>query len=770
MSDDSHTLTHVESKDFIREKIERDIQTGKYNGRVVTRFPPEPNGYLHIGHSKSICLNFGLAKQYGGRCHLRFDDTNPTTEDPEFVESIQADIRWLGFDWGEHLYFASDYFEKLYHFAEELIRADKAYVCSLNGDQVREYRGTISEPGRPSPNRDASVEENLELFRRMRAGEFKDGEYTLRAKIDMAHPNMKLRDPPIYRIRHAHHYRTGDKWCIYPLYDFTHGLSDAIEGVTHSICTLEFENNRPLYDWFVEAVDALPEGAGANPQQTEFARLNITYMVMSKRKFLRLVNEKHVAGWDDPRMPTVAGLRRRGYTPESIRAFAERVGVAKNNSLVEIELLEHTLREDLNQRSPRVMCVLRPLKLILKNFDEVVGKREELEAPYYPPDVGRPGSRKVPLTKEIWIEQDDFAEEPPPKWHRLAPGASVRLRYGYVITCEYPVVDEGGKLVEVIAKLHTPEEAEQMKVKGTIHWVSAEDAVDCEVRLYDRLFSVPEPDALEEGVDFITTLNPKSLEVLKGCKLEPAAANEGLTRVQFERHGFFYADLDSKPDALIFNRTVSLKDSWARQTQPKQAAPERRRAQPKAAQAAQAPKPIELDAAAQMLVMVHGITPHEANVVSGDERLGKLLVGVDGLDGDVKAVTRWLVNDVASYLKGHDGEPPFGPAELIELVELQAAGTLSSRLAKDVFAELVKTGDSPKAIVERLGGGQIDDEGELTAVIKKVLSDNPDHVKRYREGNQNLIGAFVGQVMRATGGKANPKLVNELLRRELNAN
>lgn len=762
---DSQLLSQTEGKGFIRELIERDLASGKYNGRVVTRFPPEPNGYLHIGHSKSICLNFGLAREYKGRCHLRFDDTNPTKEDMEYVESIQSDIRWLGFDWGEHLFFASDYFEQLYNFAEDLIRAENAYVCSLSDAEIREYRGTITEPGRPSPYRERSVRENLELFREMRAGKFPDGTHVLRAKIDMASPNMKLRDPPIYRIRHAHHYRTGDTWCIYPLYDFTHGLSDALEGVTHSLCTLEFENNRPLYDWFVTRLDATPEGAGAPPEQTEFARLRLSHTVMSKRKFLRLVEEKHVSGWDDPRMTTLAGLRRRGYTPEAIRAFAERVGVAKNNSLVDVALLEHTLREDLNQRSPRVQCVLRPLKLVITNYPGA--QVEQLRAPYFPPDVGKPGERELPFSRELWIEREDFALEPPAKWHRLAPGASVRLRYAHVVTCESVVRDERGQVSEVHARLATPEEAQALKVKGTIHWVSAAHAVDCEVRLYDRLFQVLEPDVTEEGVDFISYLNPNSLVTLTGCKLEPAAAAEQLDRVQFERQGFFYADSDSKPGALVYNRTVSLKDSWAKQTQRAAPAEERRRRQPGTSGAPK--KELVLDAAAQMLVDVHGLSPHEAQVIGAEPRLGMLLVGALGLEADLKAVTRWLVNDVASWAKAHPEQLLFGAPELVELIALQSSGTLSGRLAKDVFAELASTGDPPAEIVERLGGGQIDDEDSLEPVVAQVLADNPDHVRRYREGNHNLLGAFVGQIMRATGGKANPQRVNSLLKRLLDA-
>ncbi|MBX3183500.1 MAG: glutamine--tRNA ligase/YqeY domain fusion protein [Polyangiaceae bacterium] len=771
---DAHTLTQVESKDFIRELIERDRASGKHQGRVVTRFPPEPNGYLHIGHSKSICLNFGLAEEYGGRCHLRFDDTNPAAEDLEYVESIQRDVRWLGFDWGEHLYFASDYYERLYQIAERLIRSGDAYVCSLSEAEIREYRGTISEPGRPSPYRDRTVEENLDLFRRMKAGEFADGAHVLRAKIDMAAPNMKLRDPLIYRIRHHAHYRLGDAWCIYPLYDFAHCLSDGIEGVTHSLCTLEFENNRPLYDWFLARSGLSFEGAA--PEQTEFARLGLSYTVMSKRKLLRLVQEKHVSGWDDPRMPTIAGLRRRGYTPEAIRNFARRVGVAKNNSLVDFALLEHAVREDLSQRSPRVLCVLQPLKLTITNYP--AEKVEELTAPYFPPDVGKPGSRALPFSRELWIEQEDFELTPPKGFRRLSPGASVRLRYAHVITCESVVKDADGNVVEVQARLASPEEAERLEVKGTIHWVSAAHAVSCTVHCYDRLFQVPEPDAGED-VDFLSYLNPQSLETFTGCQLEPAAAREGLTQVQFERHGYFCLDRawGEEPEAasgeLVWNRTVPLKDSWARVSRgAMEAEPPRRRAGQANVRnegSAQAPsKAASPGAAALALQALHGLTEQEARVISAEPRLGKLLVQLEGLGTSPKLAARWLANDVAALTKVEAGELKFGAAELASLIQLVESGTLTRRLAKDVFAELAQSGEAPEQIVERLGG-QLSGDEELIPVVDQVLAKNPEHVSRYRAGNLNLMGAFVGQVMRATGGRANPQRVTELLEQRLKA-
>ena len=544
---------------FIRDIIDEDNRTGKHGGMVHTRFPPEPNGWLHIGHAKSICLNFGLARDYKGLCNLRFDDTNPTGESMEYVNSIMKDVRWLGFDWEDRLYYASDYFERLYDLACILIREGKAYVDDQTEDEIRLNRGTVTEPGKESLWRNRPVEENLDLFTRMRAGEFQDGARVLRAKIDMASPNMKMRDPLIYRIRHQSHYRTGDDWCIYPMYDFTHGLSDSIEGITHSICTLEFENNRELYDWFI---DQLP--MPCHPQQIEFARLNMSWTVMSKRKLMLLVRDGYVDGWDDPRMPTISGLRRRGYTPEAIRAFADRIGIAKRDSVVDVALLEHTLREDLNRRSPRVMAVLRPLKVVITNYPE--DQAEELEAVNNPEDPAA-GTRKVPFSRVIYIEREDFMEEPPKKFYRLAPGREVRLRYAYFITCNEVVKDANGDLTELRCTYDPTtrggDSPDGRKVKATLHWVSSPHAVDAEVRLYNSLFTVENPGDAE---DFSTVINPDSLEVLTGCKLEPslAGAKSG-DRVQFERLGYFCVDTkDSTPGAPVFSRTVTLKDEWAR--------------------------------------------------------------------------------------------------------------------------------------------------------------------------------------------------------------
>ena len=547
--------------DFIRDIVEADLKTGKHK-KIVTRFPPEPNGYLHIGHAKSICLNFGVARQYGGVCHLRFDDTNPAAEDVEYVESIQEDVKWLGFDWKDKLFYASDYFEATYDYAVELVKRGKAYVCDLSLEEVRRTRGNFQKPGEESPYRGRSVPENLDLFARMRAGEFADGSRTLRAKIDMASPNMNMRDPVLYRIKRATHHRTGDKWCIYPMYDYAHPISDAKEGITHSICTLEFEDHRPLYDWTLDSGPAL-----CHPRQIEFARLALTHTVMSKRKLLELVEEKLVSGWDDPRLPTIQGLRRRGFTPESIREFALRIGVTKFNSLTEMALLEDCVRDDLNKRAPRMMAVLHPVKVVIENYPE--DKVEELDAANHPLDPSL-GSRKAPFCRELYIEEDDFREVPPPKYHRLSPGKEVRLRYAYFIKLERIVKDASGRVVELRCTYDPASRGgnspDGRKVKSTIHWVSARHAAEAEARIYGNLLSVADPADIPEGEDFRKYLNPKSLEVLKGCRVEPALAEAPAgSRWQFERQGYFCADAkDSRPGALVFNRTVTLRDAWAR--------------------------------------------------------------------------------------------------------------------------------------------------------------------------------------------------------------
>jgi glutaminyl-tRNA synthetase len=546
---------------FIRDIILEDLKTNKFGGRVQTRFPPEPNGYLHIGHAKSICLNFGLAAEFGGKTNLRFDDTNPEKEEQEYVDSIITDVRWLGFDWEDRLFYASDYFDQLHQWAVQLINAGKAYVCDLSAEEVRQYRGTLNEPGKESPYRSRSVEENLELFGKMRAGEFPDGSRTLRAKIDMASPNLNMRDPVMYRILHAEHHRTGDKWCIYPMYDFAHGQSDSIEKITHSICTLEFEDHRPLYNWFIQQLGIFPS------QQIEFDRLNITYTLLSKRKLLQLVQDGHVRGWDDPRMPTLSGLRRRGYTPEAIRNFCAAIGASKTNGTIELAMLEHFLREDLNQRAPRVMAVLRPLRVVIDNYPE--GQVEELEALNNPEDPAA-GTRKVPFSRELYIEQDDFRETPPKKFFRLFPGQEVRLRAGYFITCTGVVKDEkSGEVVEVHCTYDPATRSgnapDSRKVKATIHWVSAQHAINAEVRLYESLFTKEDPNDVPEGQEFTANLNPNSLETLTAAKLEPslAIAKPG-DRYQFERLGYFCVDPDLTSEKLVFNRTVQLRDTWAK--------------------------------------------------------------------------------------------------------------------------------------------------------------------------------------------------------------
>jgi glutaminyl-tRNA synthetase len=559
MDDTKTPAPPAPGKDFIREIVDAERAAGKNGGRVGTRFPPEPNGYLHIGHAKSICLNFGIAKEYGGTCNLRFDDTNPLKEEVEYVDSIQADVKWLGFDWEDRLYYASDYFEKLFEFAEKLILSGKAFVCDLTADEVRATRGTLTEPGTNSPYRGRSAAENLDLFRRMRAGEFPDGARTLRAKIDMAAPNINLRDPALYRIRKTVHHRTGDAWHLYPMYDYAHAISDWIERITHSLCTLEFEDHRPLYDWCLEALD-LPD----RPRQIEFARLNVTYTLLSKRKLLHLVTGKHVTGWDDPRMPTLAGIRRRGYTPEALRDFCDRIGLAKRNSVVEVELLEHCLREDLNRRAPRFMGVLDPVKVVLTNWPD--GKVEMLDAVNNPEDASQ-GTRAVPFSGTLFIDRDDFREVPPPKYHRLSPGTEVRLRWAYVIRCTDVVKDAAGNVTEIHATIDAATkggEAPGRKVKGTIHWVSAAESLPAEARLYDRLFTTPNPDDAPEGRDFLANLNPASL-VVREARVEPAlAALPAGTAFQLERTGYFVVDADSVPGRPVFNRSVSLRDSWGR--------------------------------------------------------------------------------------------------------------------------------------------------------------------------------------------------------------
>jgi glutaminyl-tRNA synthetase len=779
--------------DFIRDMIRADVTAGKHGGKVVTRFPPEPNGHLHIGHAKAICIDFGVAKEFGGRCHLRMDDTNPTTEDVSYVEAIQRDVKWLGFDWGEHLYYASDYFERYYELAERLIERGRAYVCDLPDEEFgASYRGTITEAGKESPYRTRTVAENLDLFRRMRKGEFKDGEKVLRAKIDMSSPNMKMRDPPLVRIKHAHHYRTGDAWCIYPLYDYAHCLEDSFEGVTHSLCTMEFESARELYDWVIQATE-VPHV----PKQTEFARLNLTYTVMSKRKLLQLVEQKLVSGWDDPRMPTIAGFRRRGYTPESIRDFIGKVGVAKNLSTVDVALLESCVRDDLDRRSPRVMCVRKPIELVIESFPE--NEVEELDAPYWPTgseaaDSVSPamrGSRKLPFSRTIYVEQEDVVELPPTGWKRLAPGRQVRLRHGYIVTCTR-VEKENGEIVRVYAT-HDPATRggvapDGKRIDGTIHWVSAAHAKDVEVRIYDRLFTSELPGAREEdGRDWLEDMNPAALVVMR-AKTEPivAQAQPG-DRFQFERVGFFHADPDSKPGAPIFNRTVALKDSWAKVTgksalaaskATSPAVPLAKRAaaiaaaaaiEEKRAAAAAAP----LEPAAQALVDSHGLTADEARVLVQEPVLRALFDGAissatSEAPKHARAIASVLVNDLLGEMRTKKLDAvPFDGSAILDLVLLGTEGTISTKQAKDVLAEMIASGKAPRAIVLARGMKQIASADALGPVVDEVLAANGDVVARYRGGNLNVFGAIVGMVMKQTKGQGNPKMVAELVKEKL---
>jgi glutaminyl-tRNA synthetase len=772
------------SSDFIRDIIDEDNRSGKYGGKVLTRFPPEPNGYLHIGHAKSICLNFGIAEQYGGRCNLRFDDTNPEKEEVEYVDSICEDVRWLGFDFGPEALYASDYFEEMYELAELLITNGEAYVDDLTEDQIRDYRGTLSEPGRPSPYRDRSVEENLDLFRRMRAGEFPDGARVLRAKIDLAAANMKMRDPLLYRIRHAEHHRTGDAWCIYPMYDWAHPLEDAIEGVTHSICTLEFENNRELYDWVIDRTGVSQRHGYVRPYQHEFARLNLDYTVMSKRKLLTLVEDGHVSGWDDPRMPTIAGMRRRGYRPEAIRAFADLIGVAKVNSVVDIGKLEFCVRDDLNWVAPRVLGVLRPLAVTVTTWPE--GEVEQLTGPYFPPDVNKPGERALPFTRQILIDRDDFALDPPAGYQRLAPGRTVRLRHGYCITCDEVVTDDAGDVVGLRVS-HIPGSVGSapvgVKVSGVIHWVSATESIAAEVRLYDRLFTVARPD--DDG-DFARHLNPDSLQVIEGARLEASLASaEPGSRWQLERVGYFMVDpVDSRPGAPVFNRIVTLRDSWAGRAEDPAAAraASEAEAQPKAAKATTRPPKksrAEWRAEARRRDSVlaerfaawpsaHGITEGDADLLTGDRATGDLFEGAVAAGAPAAAVARWIINEVPRELGERElADVPMTAAALGSLVSAVESGAISGPAGKEVFAVLMDEGGDPERIITERGLAQVSDESAIAAMVDEVIAANPDKVDAYRAGKTNLAGFFVGQVVRASQGKANPQVVQKLVAERL---
>jgi len=777
------------SSNFITDIIDEDLQKGRVD-KVVTRFPPEPNGYLHIGHAKAICLSFGVAQDYGGETYLRFDDTNPVTEDPEYVEAIKEDVRWLGFEWKEVRH-ASDYFGRLYDMAVELIKMGDAYVDSSSEEEIREQRGTVTEPGTNSPYRDRSVEENLDLFARMRDGEFGPGEVVLRAKIDMADPNMKMRDPILYRVVDAEHYRTGSEWPIYPMYDFAHPLSDAIEGITHSLCTLEFENNRAVYDWLVERLVPAPED---HPHQYEFARLQLDYTVVSKRKLLRLVREGVVNGWDDPRMPTISALRRKGVTPGAIREFANRVGVAKANSRTDPALLDSAIRDDLNTKAPRVMAVLEPLKVTLTNVDP--GEHMEVTAPYWPHDVPREGSRAVPLSREIVIERSDFELEPPAGFKRLAPGRAVRLRHAFVIRCDEVVKDDAGNVVEL--KCHAFRESgsqnpEGVKVWAALHWVSATAGLPFTARLYEPLFTVRDPDSAEG--DLLDHVNPHALREVTGL-IEPSVAqDEPDTRYQFERTGYFWRDpvdgrgpLDlevgsSQGAPLVFNRIVPLRDAWGKRAAAEQqergagsqqgqhsarARAEKRGAQPRSAPSEPADAKQELTAEQQAqverLAGEYGLPETDAALLATRDALREYFQAAVEAGAPPVSAANWVSNDLASHVEKPDFR--LSPAALAQLIDLVDSDTITTRVAKELLPDLLEGAD-PRALVKERGLERLDDREEVARQVQSALAAHEDEVAAYRAGKLGLKGFFVGQVMRATGGRADPQLVQRLVEEAL---
>ena len=745
-----------ESKDFLRTIVEEDLKAGKYQ-EVITRFPPEPNGFPHIGHAKSICINFGIARDYAGHCNLRMDDTNPTTEDMRYVEALKDAVTWLGFEWGENFYFASDYFPQIYTYAVQLVKMGKAYVDSLGEEEIREYRGSVKEPGRRSIFAERSIEENLDLLERMKNGEFKDGEHVLRAKIDMSAANMKMRDPLLYRIRHAHHFRTGDTWCIYPMYDFAHCLSDYIEGVTHSICTLEFENNRDIYDWVLDALELTPP----RPYQHEFARLGMNYTVMSKRKLLELVNGNYVSGWDDPRLPTIAGYKRRGYTPESILNFCDQIGIAKANSMVDVAQLEFCIRDDLNQKVPRVMCVLDPLKVTIENYEG----EEEIDASYYPHDVHKEGSRTLPFSKEIYIERDDFMENPLADYYRLTLHQPVRLKHAYILTCKDVVKDANGAIVEIKAVYHPDSKSgldtSGIKVKSAIHWVSAKHAKKIEVRLYERLYKVDAPEGLED-------LNPDSLHVNTHAVIEPAVITEKIdVRFQFERQGYFYADpIDYTAELPVFNKIVGLKGSWTKNAESPENTP-KHEVKKVHTEGEVTPMSEAESVLFEKFTANLGLNTEIANTLARDAQLAHFYEETLLHVNSPISIANIVANEVARELK-QETTLKFSARDIAELVKMIDEGTISTKIAKHVFEEMAKTGENPKAIVEAKGLVQISDPEKLKPMIEEVIAKNPDNVAKYKAGNTNLFGFFVGQVLKNSGGKANPTVVNALVSEKLN--
>jgi len=745
------------SKNFLSKAVEEDLKSGKYN-EIVTRFPPEPNGFPHIGHAKSIFINFGIADDYHGHCNLRMDDTNPTKEDTRYVEALKDAVEWLGYEWEGSVRFTSDYFQKIHDYAVRLIKMGKAYVDSLEEDEIRQYRGTVTEAGKRSKYAQRSIEENLNLFQRMKNGEFKNGEHILRAKIDMSSANMKLRDPLLYRIRHAEHFRTGDEWCIYPMYDFAHCLSDYIEGVTHSICTLEFENNRDIYNWVLDTLELEPP----RPYQHEFARLAINYTVMSKRKLLELVEGGQVNGWDDPRLPTIAGYKRRGYTPEAILNFCDQIGIAKANSMVDVSQLEFCIRDDLNTKVPRVMCVLDPLKVTIENYDG----HEEIDASYYPHDVPKEGSRKLPFSSELYIERNDFMETPPKGYFRLTPNQAVRLRHGYIITCKEVVKDANGHIIEIKAEYYpdskSGSDTSGIKVKSAIQWVSSKEAKEIEIRLYDRLFKSEAPDGIED-------INPNSLQIIKAALIEPAVImDKPDDRFQFERQGYFYVDpIDYTDEKPVFNKIVGLKDSWGKKTKVVKpiVKPEVKKVQIDGEVAAMSDEEQALfDRYSSKLKLNSEV----ANTLARDIQLSSFFEeALSSLNSPI-AIANMVTNEVARELK-QTNDLRFTATHIAQLVKMLDDELISNKIAKQVFEEMVKSGESPTKIVEDKGLVQISDPAKIAPIIDEVIKNNPENLAKFKAGNGKLLGFFIGQTLKATGGKANPKVVNQLVVEKLNA-
>jgi len=748
-----------EHKDFLRTIVQQDLASGKYK-KIITRFPPEPNGFPHIGHAKSIAINFGIARDYQGHCNLRMDDTNPTTEDTKYVEALKDAVEWLGFKWDKDVRYTSDYFSKLYEYAQELVKMDKAYVDSINEEEMREFRGTVTEAGHRSKYANRTIQENLDLLERMKKGEFKDGEHVLRAKIDMSAANMKMRDPILYRIRHAHHYRAGDEWAIYPMYDFGHCLSDYIEGVTHSICTLEFENNREVYDWVIDTLKL----QAPRPYQHEFARLGINYTVMSKRKLLELVDGGYVNGWDDPRLPTIAGYRRRGYTPESILNFCDTIGIAKANSTVDVSQLEFCIRDDLNTKVPRVMCVLDPLKVTITNYKG----REDLLASYYPEDVPKEGTRKLPFSNTIYIEREDFDENPPKGYFRLTPEQSVRLKHAYIITCREVIKDTDGKIIEIKATYNpqskSGEDTSGIKVKSAIQWVDALSAKKAEVRVYDRLYKNEMPESIED-------LNPNSLQIIKDALIEPAIITEKPNeRFQFERQGYFYADpVDYKDEKPVFNKIVGLKDSWGKKEQAKPVKGERKSSEKKQqVDGEETPMTPEEQIRFEKYTNELKLNNMLADILARDTQLSSFYNEALSVYDSPVSIANMVANEVARELKEKKlSELKFNASQIAELIKMVDSEIISNKIAKQVFEEMVTSGGNPVKIVDARGLVQISDPAVIEPIIDDVIAKNPDNVAKFQAGNKKLLGFFVGQVLKTTGGKANPKVVNELVAKKL---